>query len=119
MRQYIIVNESLDMSPGKVAAQVAHATTGYAVNIGINGTFNSFTEFLLWFERHKQRKVVVKMSGHDLKYLPEMLIGLGIPFYAVYDTGANEVPAGSLTAIAIGPQHRELLPKWFAKLRLL
>lgn len=119
MRQYIIVNESLGMSQGKIAAQVAHATTGYAVNIGLNGSIDRFTEFILWFERHKQRKIVTKSQGFELAMLPEILIDLGIPFYAVYDTGANEVPAGSLTATAIGPQHKELLPKWFAKLRLL
>lgn len=119
MRQYIIVNESLGMSPGKVAAQVAHAATGYAVNVVQGNSLDSYNDFLIWFSRHKQRKIVTKSRGFELGMLPEILIEGGIPFYAVYDTGANEVPAGSLTAIAIGPQHAELLPKWFAKLRLL
>ncbi len=119
MRQYIIVNESLGMSPGKIAAQVAHATMGYALNVARGGSQEAGENLLIWFSRHKQRKIVTKSRGLEMGLLPDILIDLGIPFYAVYDTGANEVTPGSLTAIAIGPQHKELLPKWFAKLRLL
>jgi len=97
LKQVIIVNMELGMSRGKMAAQVAHAAVETAL-LSINRK-----EFSEWRKRG-MKKIVLKCP--DLKTLlhthraakREKLIT-----YLVTDAGRTEIPSGSKTALAIGP----------------
>ena len=127
MKQYIIINSDLNMSPGKIAGQAAHASAGYmyhalhnyydASNL-LSGAWKS-VRLDTWFRDHNQRKIVVRLSEKELMKAMKKLDANEISYYAVRDMGATEVPADSLTAIAIEPMSKEDTPKWFARWRLL
>ena len=116
MKQYIIINSDLNMSPGKIAGQAAHASVGYAYK-----SSNAIKRLGLdiWFSDCNQRKIVVKLSEKELIKTMKRLDSENIHYYAVRDMGATEVPVDSLTAIAIEPLPKDLTPKWFARWRLL
>jgi PTH2 family peptidyl-tRNA hydrolase len=97
LKQVILVNMELGMSRGKIAAQVAHAAVEASL-LSINRK-----EFSDWRKRG-MKKIVLKCP--DLKTLlqvhreakREKLIT-----YLVTDAGRTEIPSGSKTALAIGP----------------
>lgn len=60
MKQYIIIKKDLEMSPGKIAGQAAHASVGYALH---DGEDLAVTD---WFNYHAQRKIVVTMTKEKM-----------------------------------------------------
>lgn len=114
MKQYIIINKDLEMSPGKIAGQAAHASVGFTYSYG-----DEDLAVFDWFNYHAQRKIVVGLTEEKIRNAMFKLTEEKIPFYVVRDTGKTEVEANSLTAIAIRPMSNENTPKWFARWRLL
>lgn len=115
MRQYILINTDLNMSSGKLAGQAAHASTGLIIKTGkVN-----FSKIQDWFSFHSQRKIVCGMKQQELLDTIERLKQESISHYVVYDTGKTEIPADSLTAVAIFPFSQTETPRWFKKFRLL
>ena len=92
--QYIVVNKDLNMSAGKLAAQVGHACTICAVNEFGNALFTE------WY-RNSQKKIVLAGHQKDLEKLESE------GYYAVRDNGLTEIPSGSLTAISLGVNIKE------------
>ena len=91
--QYIVVNKDLNMSPGKVAAQVGHVCTYCAYEEG------STDKFIEWY-RGIQKKIILGAHEKVLKKLEK-------DFYAIHDVGCNEVEPDSLTAVSLGILPRE------------
>lgn len=106
--QYFIVNEELDMSKGKIAAQVAHAAT-IATAICISKEYQDFYD---WFH-HSQAKVVLKAKEKELKKLKSL------GYFAVIDEGRTEIPSGSLTVVALPPMLKSEAQKIVKRYRLL
>ncbi|MCY0868876.1 MAG: peptidyl-tRNA hydrolase Pth2 [Desulfurococcus sp.] len=99
MKQVIVVRSDLEISKGKIAVQVAHAS--------VIAAFEAFHKRREWFEEwwsSGQKKIVVKASGEEelVKRYREA-VSRGLPASIVRDAGLTEVPPGTLTAIAIGP----------------
>ncbi|GAA3405572.1 aminoacyl-tRNA hydrolase [Paenibacillus hodogayensis] len=99
--QYYVVNRELTMSPGKIAAQVAHAATLAAIDL-LRGDASRFPapEFLQWFAEwygDGMKKIVLKGSASAM----DKLVGQG--FYPVRDGGLTEIPSGSLTVVCLPP----------------
>lgn len=120
MRQYIIVNESLSMSPGKVAAQVAHASVGYAMQtFHMHDVGWRYNDMIDWFEVHGQRKIVVNSGETSMEEYARLLSKDSIDYHEVIERVFNERPEKYVTALAVEPLPDDEIPKWFAKLRLL
>lgn len=101
---YIIVNSELEMSIGKIAAQVGHVIVNYMMQ---NGCANSN-----WID-DGQPKIVL---GADLKTMEELL---QFPdTYCTYDGGRTEIPPNSLTALCFAPMKRKDAPKEIRRLHL-
>ncbi|GMK40561.1 peptidyl-tRNA hydrolase [Paenibacillus sp. CCS19] len=102
--EYFVVNNELNMSAGKVAAQVAHVATIIAMNEK-NQTFSD------WFYKD-QRKIILRGKEKDLL----KLIELGA--YHIRDNGHTEVPPNSLTCVGFAPNTKEAMKPYIGRLRL-
>lgn len=115
MKQSIVVRVDIKMGKGKMAAQVAHASVTAAEMARV--------EHPEWFEewmRSGQKKIVLKVANlEELKKLYEEARQQGLPAALVSDMGLTQIPAGTVTALAIGPAPDELIDKITGKLKLL
>lgn len=106
--QYIIVNKDLDMSKGKIAAQVGHVCTNVASDL----TMNNIDIFLEWLNNN-QKKII--LQAHQI--VLEKLVDKG--FWYIHDIGCNEVPVDSLTAVSLGIMTREEAKPYVKRLQVL
>lgn len=109
--QYYVVNESLSMSEGKIASQVAHA----AVTMTLHCLFQESSHHALFQEwlQSGQKKIVLKASEAELIRLTKE------GFLSIRDGGKTEVPAGSLTVVALPPMDKEEARSHVPRLKLL
>ena len=98
MYKMVIVVNDIPMSPGKLAAQAAHAAVECALQV------HKKKHALLhhWME-NGQRKVVLKASEQDILQLKKKAASMGLCTALIHDAGRTELPPGTLTALAIGP----------------
>jgi len=106
--EYFVVNSELNMSCGKIAAQVGHVATMIA--IGKNN--KRWDLFWQWYESD-QKKIILRGKQKDL----EKLIGQG--FYFIRDNGLTEIPYGSLTVVGLPPMLKSDAQKFVKRLQLL
>jgi peptidyl-tRNA hydrolase len=98
---YILLNKDLNMSPGKAAAQAAHAMASLDGYKGIDD-FSSNTI---------RTVIVLEASNKQIENLEDYLFELDIPAASYIDEGANEVEAYSKTALAVGPMWSDEMDK--------
>jgi peptidyl-tRNA hydrolase, PTH2 family len=114
-KQCIVIREDLKLSPGKLAVQVAHA----AVMASERAEKMNRATVVDW-KQEGQRKVVLKVPGvPDLYRLKEEAERAGIASAIVIDAGLTEIPAGTVTALGLGPAHGKLMDKVTGKLKLV
>ena len=93
----IVVREDLEMSPGKMAVQVAH---------GCVGLIQSIIQSLIvseWF-LEGQKKVVLRVPDlAALKKVEAKADFFELPNYRVEDFGLTELEPNTITCLAIGP----------------
>jgi peptidyl-tRNA hydrolase len=119
--QYYIVNSELDMSMGKIAAQVAHVATIIVVenceydhpdNIGYEKSCIKANKFWKWYDNN-QKKIILRGRQKDLERLVEQ------GFYFIKDNGLTEIPVGSLTCVGLGVMLKSEAQKYIKRLQLL
>ena len=120
VKQYLIIREDLNMSTGKIAAQVAHAsskiffdkmkkeirTPGLGASTYLY-SFEASEEEMLWVEG-QFTKIVKKVKNENqlLKtYNEAKQSGLNVSL--ILDAGLTELEGENYTAIAIGPNYVE------------
>lgn len=114
-KQVIVVRSDLGMSPGKLAAQVAHAAVGAAER-----TRREKNEWYKGWLAEGQKKVVAKVASEDeLRELCGVASAYGIAYELVQDAGLTELPPGTVTALGVGPGPAKLVDKITGKLPLL
>ena len=114
-KQAIAARTDLDMSPGKLAVQVAHGSVASAER--------AKREKRKWFKDwllEGQKKVVVKVADEEeLRKLDKRADELGLPHELIRDAGLTELPPDTATVLAIGPAPNELVDKLTRSLPLL
>ncbi len=95
----VVVRADLKLKPGKMAAQVAHAS--------VNCAFACKKSHKKWFGKwydEGQRKVVLKARDLEtLRRLRHEASQSKIPHSLITDAGLTEVPSGTVTCLGIGP----------------
>ena len=96
----IVVREDLEMSPGKMAVQVAHGCVGLMQNL-VDAPGDLIAES--WFGEG-QKKVVLRAPNLEfLKKIETKAKEHNLPHYLVEDFGLTELEPNTITCLAIGP----------------
>ncbi|MCL4308778.1 MAG: aminoacyl-tRNA hydrolase [Candidatus Thermoplasmatota archaeon] len=103
----LVVRGELRLTPGKIAAQVAHG----AVMLARRTERENPTRFADWW-KNGQRKIVLEAGTlHEMETLERSARARRIPSAWVEDAGLTEVPPGTRTCLALGPaQDSEIDP---------
>lgn len=102
VKQVILINNSLNMSPGKVASQAAHAAIA-AYDIAPRTYIDAW-------KRSGTTKIV--LNGNNMYSLLDcyrLAVAKFLPASLIVDEGLTEVPGGSITAVAIGPAPKDAI----------
>lgn len=96
MKQIIVVNESLKLPRGKLAAQVAHASVAALLEATADAR-------RCWVEEGMPKVVLRCESEEDLLALEAAAESGGLPNALIRDAGHTVVAAGTITCLGIGP----------------
>ena len=110
----LLVNHELKMGKGKIAAQAGHASVTATLKAGENRP-SSLDSWL----KSGQKKVCLKSSYDELMQLESKAKINGIQTVKITDAGKTQIPSGSLTVIAFGPDNEEKLHDLTGHLKLL
>ncbi len=113
-KQVILVREDLEMSPGKLAAQVAHA----AVSAYLEAE-KARPGWARGWLLEGQKKVVLKVKNKDALMEIYNQVKDEFPSALVVDAGRTELEPGTLTCLGIGPAPELDLDKITGRLPLL
>jgi len=114
-KMVVVVRDDLSLSPGKMAAQVAHA----AVNCALISKARRPSDFRKWYDEG-QKKVVLKVG--DLRELLELKVraeDAGLITSLITDAGHTELPPGTTTCLGIGPAPVGTIDRITGDLRLI
>ena len=114
-KQVIAVRADLKMSPGKMAAQVAHA----ALSAADVARKNSRPWYDAWREEGQKKVVVKAVDETEILDLFREAKTRGLPCYLVNDAGLTELPAGTTTTLGIGPAPDDAIDRVTGHLKLL
>ncbi len=106
MLKMVIVVNKIEMSCGKLAAQVAHA----AVDCTLKALKLKPDVVKKWLEEG-QKKVVLEAEEKEILEIEKKARGMKIVTSIVRDAGLTELAPGTLTAIAIGPDDEKKIDK--------
>ncbi|HIF46017.1 MAG TPA: aminoacyl-tRNA hydrolase [Candidatus Poseidoniales archaeon] len=108
----LIVNHSLGMKKGKIAAQVAHGA--------VSATLKANPELLeAWFAGGQAKVTLKGTDDEQLLYLHEKAKLAGLNSCIIRDAGRTQIPSGSLTVVAIGPALKNELNQITGQMKLL
>jgi PTH2 family peptidyl-tRNA hydrolase len=98
-KMVIVTRKDLNLSPGKLAAQVAHAAVACA--------FEAKKDNPKWFNKWQLeggKKVILKVDSEtDFYPLKEKAEELKLVHFIISDAGQTEIPAGTKTVLGLGP----------------
>lgn len=104
-KQVIVVRSDLQMSKGKTAVQVAHAT----ILTSEKARKHKRRWWADWL-REGQCKVALKVNGlEELKRLNRRAEEIELPSALVEDRGLTEIPPGTTTCLGIGPAPKKAI----------
>src|SRR5262245_61994525 len=112
MKQVIVVNDSLKLPPGKLAAQVAHAAVAAFLSAGPEAQRQ-------WLQEGMPKVV---LQGEDEAFLLELEAlaeARGIPAHTIRDAGRTVIPAGTVTCLGLGPAPDEVVDSLTGGLKLV
>lgn len=114
-KMVIVVREDLEISKGKLAAQVAHA----AVECALLSKRKKPRWFRIWKEQGA-KKVVLKAENLDKLYdLKNKAKEIGLIAEIIKDAGLTEVSPGTETVLGIGPAPSSIIDRITGNLPLL
>jgi peptidyl-tRNA hydrolase len=96
MKQVIVVDASLGLPPGKLAAQVAHAAVGALLHA-------PGADIRAWVDVGMPKIVLQCGSEEELLEIAARAEAAKLPVLLVRDAGRTVVQAGTPTCVGIGP----------------
>lgn len=112
MKQVIVVDESLNLPKGKLAAQVAHASIGVFIDAAAEAR-------KAWLECGMPKIVLQCSSEEELRKLETAAQDGNIPANLVRDAGRTVVAADTVTCIGLDPADDSILDSITGHLKLL
>ncbi|MEZ0290815.1 MAG: peptidyl-tRNA hydrolase Pth2 [Sulfolobales archaeon] len=114
-KQVIVVRVDLNMSVGKLAAQVAHASVDAVLK-----SLESKRDWLFKWLEMGMKKVVLKVSSErELIEIYDKCVKFELPCSLVRDAGRTELEPGTLTTVGIGPAPARIIDRITGSLPLL
>ena len=111
MKQVILVRKDLKLSPGKLSAQVSHAS----VEAVLKSDKEKVNEW-----RNFSKKVILKVKDEkELLNFKKLADKEKLVTALIKDAGRTEVKPGTITCLAIGPDEDEKIDKITGKLKIL
>ena len=111
----IVTRKDLELSPGKLAAQVAHA----AVNCALETKSKKSKWFKKWQKTGSKKAVVSTDKEEDFFFLKEKAEKLDVSTSLVEDAGHTEIPEGTKTVLGLGPAPANIIDQVTGDLSLL
>ena len=111
----IVLRMDLEMSTGKLIAQATHAAVG-ASELGKKENHKAWRK---WRDEGAKKVALEAESLEELEELQEKADDLDIVNIIIQDAGHTEVPAGTVTALGLGPDRSDLLDKVTGALPLI
>ena len=112
LKMVFVVNDSLKMGKGKIAAQCCHACLG--------SYLRAKPENIKAWNRIGQAKIVVRADDDEALFeVVAMAKSLSLPHYLVQDAGRTQIAAGSYTVVGIGPERVSKIDKVTSKFKLM
>ncbi len=113
-KQVIVLRADLKMSPGKAAAQAAHASV-----TALEEARKRKPEWVeAWFEEG-QKKVILRVESEgELLELKKKADAEDLPAAIIRDLGLTELPPNTITALGIGPAPSHIIDKVTGHLKL-
>lgn len=124
IKQYIVINSSLEMPAGKLAAQVAHASMGCILslceksNTAYTLSFNKESPLDIWLNGSFTKIVLYVKSEEKLLALYEKVKESGVPNALIKDAGRTFFDKPTYTCLGIGPDLPEKLKPLIGKLQV-
>src|SRR4030065_2934665 len=110
-KQAIIVRIDLGMSKGKLCAQSAHASLDAALKVMKQDEIFKLSTFKDWLKEGAKKVVLKVESEQALIKLRDEAVRASLKNSLIKDAGLTEIPAGSVTALAIGPDEESKIDK--------
>ena len=111
----IVTRKDLQLSKGKLAAQVGHAVMECALKAD-----RVIPKTLDRYRKEGARKIVVSVKDADeMKRLYGAISSVGIVCHLVKDAGHTEIPPGTITVMGIGPAPRDSIDAFTGDLQLV
>lgn len=104
-KMVIVTRSDLKLSPGKLAAQVAHA----AVACALETKKNNSKWFHNWQTKGSKKAILKVDSEKDFYTLKEKADELKIVSNIISDAGFTEIPEGTKTVLGIGPAPNNII----------
>lgn len=112
LKQVILINESLNLTRGKLAAQVAHASIASFLSA-------SSVAQRAWLECGMPKIVLSAANEEELLGLYQQAVEIGLPTQLIRDAGRTAIPSGTLTCVGIGPEKISQIDRVTANLKLV
>jgi peptidyl-tRNA hydrolase len=112
VKQVIVVNEALNLPPGKLAVQVAHAAVGAFLSAPHANQAG-------WLQAGMPKVAVRCGSDDELSTILAQARDAGLPVMLIRDAGRTVVEAGTRTCVGIGPAPAEQIDPITGDLKLV
>jgi peptidyl-tRNA hydrolase, PTH2 family len=111
----IVARKDLDLSKGKLAAQVGHA----AVECTLKAMRHAREDLEAWLDEGQMKAVLKVASEKDLYPLKMAAERAGLCTALIADAGRTELPSGTVTVLGIGPGPEATVDKVTGQLPLM